>query len=109
MQIDFSFTSGGNSLGWHVDNSGNLDAQDSVNGATRVHNAPIPSATYRFLRVRESGGTTYWDYSADGATWTNALNESNPFSVTGMTVFLGTTGSPSGTNTVLWANVNYVL
>jgi len=108
VQCDFSLITGVNSLSWHVDNSGNLDVVDTVNGTTRVKNSPITSA-YRYLRIRESGGTTYWDYSADGLTWTNAVNVSNPFSVTGVTVFLGTTGSPSGTNTVLWANVNYVL
>lgn len=29
------------------------------------------SATYSWVRIRESGGVVYWDHSPDGVTWTN--------------------------------------
>jgi hypothetical protein len=32
---------------------------------------PFSATNHRFWRIRESSGTTYWDTSADGATWTN--------------------------------------
>ena len=104
-------SSGSDYVAWVIDNSGNLDVSDSVNGITRVQNAPIPASTYRFWRIRESGGTTYWDYSADGVTWTNAVNVSNPFSPTSVTVGLSVTTASSGAGqaTLVCANVNYVL
>jgi hypothetical protein len=35
-------------------------------------NTAYVAATHRYLRIREASGTTlYWDYSADGITWTN--------------------------------------
>src|SRR5262249_12311899 len=32
---------------------------------------PYSSTDHAWLRVREAGGTTYWDTSPDAATWTN--------------------------------------
>jgi len=34
-------------------------------------NASLDTAVCRYLRMRESGGTLFWDYSADGSSWTN--------------------------------------
>jgi hypothetical protein len=35
---------------------------------------PYDPALHRFWRLRESGGQTYWDTSADGAAWTNRMS-----------------------------------
>jgi hypothetical protein len=35
---------------------------------------PYDAALHRFWRLRESGGQTYWDTSADGAAWTNRMS-----------------------------------
>jgi hypothetical protein len=32
---------------------------------------PYDAAAHRFWRLREAGGQTYWDTSADGVTWSN--------------------------------------
>lgn len=45
-----------------VDNTGS-----SHNLATATYN----STTHQWLRIRESGGTIFWDYSSDGITWNN--------------------------------------
>jgi hypothetical protein len=44
-----------------------------------------PSTT-KWLRIREASGTTYWDYSADGISWTNLTSMANPIAVTGLKV-----------------------
>ena len=46
-----------------------------------VYNIYDP-AVHKWLRIRESAGTTYWDYSTDGLSWTNFWSEANPFSLT---------------------------
>lgn len=36
------------------------------------------STDHAWLRVRETGGTTYWDVSPDGSTWTNLRSDTSP-------------------------------
>lgn len=40
------------------------------------------ATTHAFLRLRETGGTVYWDTSPDGATWTNRRTLATPGWVT---------------------------
>jgi hypothetical protein len=35
-------------------------------------------ADHRFLRIREEAGTLYWEYSADGAAWTEQFQVATP-------------------------------
>jgi hypothetical protein len=37
-----------------------------------------------YLRIREASGTTYWEYSADGITWTVIYSVADPLSPTAM-------------------------
>lgn len=51
------------------------------------------SLTMKWFRVRESGGTTFWEYAADPtSTWTTIASVSNPITVTALTggITLGT-------------------
>jgi hypothetical protein len=41
--------------------------------------------THKFLRLRETGGTVYWDTSPDGSTWTNRRTLATPAWVTAST------------------------
>jgi hypothetical protein len=90
-------------------NNGNLLAQTDVAGSfvTRGSIAWV-GATMSWLRIRESGGTIFWDYSADGSTWTNLTSLANPFAVTSMTAWVEegayTTSDPAATST--WQSVN---
>lgn len=48
------------------------------------------SATqYRWLRLRESTGVTYWEVSADGQTWTILLHRPSPIDLTSVEIQLG--------------------
>lgn len=66
---------------------GNIISRKVVTGtptilATEAYN----STNHRWLRIRESGGTTYWERSADGLSWTTMHSVSNPIAVTALKV-----------------------
>lgn len=51
---------------------GTLFAQDTRAGVkTTRFSVAYNSTTHKYWRVRESGGTVYWDTSTDGSSWTN--------------------------------------
>lgn len=92
---------------WRL-NNGSLDAVSVVAalGTVQYSTAYDPVA-HRWLRIRESAGTTYWDTSPDGATWTNRASLANSIRLTCLLVELktGQTGArPTGTS--IWDNVN---
>jgi hypothetical protein len=45
--------------------------QQGYIGDTLSNWAEYNADTYRYLKIRESLGTLYWDYSSDGKTWSN--------------------------------------
>lgn len=60
-----------------------------------------------YLRIRENGGMTYWDYSGDGIIWTTAASVANSISMTGMYVYiLVSSGSEASTTTAIVDNFN---
>jgi RHS repeat-associated protein len=66
LQID-----GSNILEW-IFELGSLSAVYSLNGTRTTLASVTYSATqHAWWRIRESGGTVYWDTSADSASWTN--------------------------------------
>lgn len=60
----------------------------STSAATHLYPSDITfsAATHKWLRIRESGGTVYWEYSTDGFAWTTQYSTANPFSVISMTI-----------------------
>ena len=46
------------------------------------------STTMKYLRIRRSNGTFYFDYSADAISWTNLTSFADPFTVTNMNIGL---------------------
>lgn len=68
--------------------SGNfLRAYKKVAGvSTQLASTAYVADTHRFLRIREASGTTYWQYSADGITWTNLTSQANPITMTSLQV-----------------------
>lgn len=75
-----------NKLTWYV-NNGNIHAQKVVGGtATDLASVAYNSATHKFFRIREKDGTTYWDYSTDGVTWTNLASAANPMTVSALSL-----------------------
>ena len=71
-------------LGWLLDNDGVHARFDSTNYTTNTYVAN----TYRYLRIRESGGTTYWEYSSDGINWNVEHSVANPMTVTDIMIRL---------------------
>lgn len=66
-----------NFLRWVVE-AGTLYAQYSVAGVTTTPFSVTYSATtHLWWRIRESGGNTLWDTSADNVTWTNQGSVAN--------------------------------
>ena len=45
--------------------------------------------TFRYLKIRESGGNIYYDYSSDGERWINKYSEANPFVMTTVYQYVG--------------------
>ena len=72
---------GGYYLRW-VYEAGTLFAQYYLGGSVQtVTSFAYSSTTHRWWRIREAGGTVFWDTSADAATWTNRASLADPFPV----------------------------
>ena len=67
-----------NDVRWAITN-GNIEAR---NQNTVVATTTYIAVTHRYLKIRESGGNTYWDYSSDGVSWTNFTSHANYFVMT---------------------------
>jgi hypothetical protein len=88
---------------------GDLISRKRVSGTyTTTATATYSSSSHRFLRIRESSGTVYWEYSADGTSWTSLHSESNPFSLNDVliTCFAGMWQAESETRTMILDNFN---
>lgn len=77
---------------------------------TSVASVAYNSTTQRYLRIRESGGTIYWDYSADRGSWTNLTTLANPFAVTVLTFTFsaGTYAAEATATTIIYDNLNII-
>lgn len=61
-----------------------LQAWKDVGGTqTNLANATWNATTMRYLGIRETSGTTYWEYSSDALTWTTLHSAANPITMTG--------------------------
>lgn len=97
-----------NWLRW-VYEGGTLYAQYMVagtrnNATTFTYN----STTHKLWRIRESGGTIYWDTSADGSSWTNQASVANPISVKSLNAVIDGSCYEAETNpgTYKWNDFN---
>ncbi|HSX31297.1 MAG TPA: kelch repeat-containing protein, partial [Candidatus Saccharimonadales bacterium] len=84
-------------------------AEYQVNGAYTTPATMTYSATaHRWWRIRESGGTIYYEYSADSSSWTVLASVAAPFAVTNlrMSLFIGTTAANASTDTAIFDNLN---
>lgn len=67
------FVNGG-AVAWRFNSSSQAEPLVNVTGSgvTRTH------LSGDWYRVRESGGTTFWDYSSNGTSWTNLYSTATP-------------------------------
>lgn len=97
-----------NGLSWIV-NNGLIHAQKQVANSYSdvLGNLAYNASLHKYFRIRESGGTIYWDYS-DGTTWTNYTSLANPFAVTALYIGIqgGTYASEASATTALVDNIN---
>ena len=98
-----------NQLNWLISGT-TLYARKNVGGVTTDWTTTYNSAVHKYFRIRESSGTTYFDYSTDGVNWTNATSFANPFQLTNIKFGsqVGTWGSEASTTTAIFDNINLV-
>jgi hypothetical protein len=86
--------------------------REAIDGATNDTTLTYDPVAHRYWRIRESGGTVFWDTSADGATWTNQRNKT-PGAIDLTAVQLQLAGQTFGTltagGTAVFDNVNNTL
>ena len=89
----------GNKIRWVYEN-GLLIAQKVTGGSyTSVGNLTYDASAHAYWRIRESGGTTYWDTSANGANWTTRFASANAFSYAAVKISLDAVAiSATGSN-----------
>jgi hypothetical protein len=66
-------------MGWIIQGT---DIFAEVDDSQVSVSATYVAATFIYLRIREAGGTTYWDYSSDGINWNNHFSHANYFTLT---------------------------
>lgn len=70
--------------------SNTLHAATVIAGVvTDRYTATWSASTYKYLRIRESGGSVFWDSSTNGTSWTQRATLANPFAVTVLEVAIG--------------------
>lgn len=75
---------GSNELWWDI-NGGTIASFKKVAGAqATINTATYSSSTHKWLRIREAGGTIFWDYGSDGRTWINFSTLATPFAITAL-------------------------
>jgi hypothetical protein len=90
---------------------GVLRAYKKVSGAnTSLGTVSYNSTTQRYVRIRESGGTCYFEYSADGFIWTTLASTANPFAITDLLLsfYAGTYAIEGSTTSVTFDDYNYI-
>jgi hypothetical protein len=73
-------------------------------------NLSYDSAVHKYFRIRETNGTTYWDYSPDGVTWTNHTSIANPITLSSVYIELasGTFGTEGSATAAKIDNINII-
>lgn len=86
-----------------------LSAYKTVAGAqTFLAGLTYNSTTMKYMRLRELSGTTYWEYSADGITYSTLFSVANPITMTSVFVgpSLGTYAAEASSTTAVITDYN---
>ena len=85
----FQAAAGTSNLEWLVE-AGSLYARYTVSGTiTTLATLTYSATAHAYWRIRESGGTTYWDTSSNGINWTNQASASDPITETTLDAVFG--------------------
>ncbi len=97
--------SSGNQV-YFIVNSNMLYASKIVAGVSSdLASVAYNAATMKYVSIREAGGTTYWEYSADGVAWTLLHSVANPITMSSVKVIIGNYSNGTSSS-VTWRNVN---
>lgn len=99
---------GSNKLTFLVE-AGSIYAQQLVAGVqTNLTSAVYNSTTHKWLRFREAAGTTYWEISSNGTSWTTFWSAADPITETALVVQIDGTAYSTATSpgSYTWANLN---
>lgn len=106
----YVYPEGDNSYQYYFNISGNtLKAYKKVDGtSTQLASTSYNAANHKWFRIREASGTTYFDTSADGGTWSNFASTGNEFEAlaVGVGVMIGTWDTEASTTTAKFDNFN---
>lgn len=104
------FVDGLNALRWRQ-LSNAITARTLVAGVdTQLFTATWSGSTYQYLRIRESGGTIFFDSSSNGTSWTNRASVANPFAITSLYVQFGAScGNVASPGSLRLDDVNLIL
>src|SRR6202011_3466026 len=88
-------------------NNGTLFAKKFVAGTgTIISFIGYSPSAMQWVRLRESAGTTYWEYSANGSSWTVLASQADPIAMSTVKVEIGAGAWPGTAGTVAIDNVN---
>lgn len=109
LQITLNST---NTITFYVYNDTLIAETQVASSYSTIASAAYNSTNHRWIRIRESGGTIYFDTSPDGYSdnWTNFASVANPFAITAVyaSVFIGTDAANGSTDTAIIDNFNVV-
>lgn len=91
--------------------SNTITARYTLGGVdVQLFTAAWSATTYKYLRIRESGGTIFWDSSTNGTTWTNrASNGGLPFVTSVFVQFGASCGNVASPGSLKLDEVNLIL
>lgn len=102
-----------NTVSWLI-SGGNISCQKKIAGVATQQgsSAAYSSSTHKYFRIREAGGTVYWDYSTDSETWTNqtSITVASLFAVTSVsaTIITGNYAIEASTTTAVYDDFNVI-
>jgi hypothetical protein len=78
----------------------------SVNGL--LYSIAYNSSVHKWFKIRESSGTTYYDYSTDGINWLNLTSVANPINLSDLILRISVKNGYTNTSTAIFDNLNFI-
>lgn len=79
-----------------------------IDGATtELYRVAYSATTHRWMRIREAGGTIFFDTSENGKLWTNRATTTVGFAITALHGAMDLLNPSVGSTTVLFDNWNF--
>ncbi len=99
-----------NQLYWYV-NQNTIRAYKKIAGVNTSLASAVYTSSFEYLRIRETNGVIYWDYSLDGVTWSNFTSLATPFAITSLTqeVQIGNFNAEASATTCLFDDYNVIV